>query len=173
MHRSLSARRAWIEICCCWCRCWSHGSLSARRAWIEIGSGTPLPQPGRVALRKESVDRNRHDRAYRVELDVALRKESVDRNDCLLGRVADGHESLSARRAWIEIPGHPDPDQGAAVALRKESVDRNWFCLGTRVSTTLSLSARRAWIEIGKQHNAHRDFAVALRKESVDRNTSL
>ena len=56
---------------------------------------------------------------------VALRKESVDRNDCLLGRVADGHESLSARRAWIEIPGHPDPDQGAAVALRKESVDRN------------------------------------------------
>ena len=149
MHRSLSARRAWIEICCCWCRCWSHGSLSARRAWIEIGSGTPLPQPGRVALRKESVDRNRHDRAYRVELDVALRKESVDRNDCLLGRVADGHESLSARRAWIEIPGHPDPDQGAAVALRKESVDRNGpLALSGPRAHSRSLSARRAWIEI-------------------------
>ena len=33
---SLSARRAWIEICHSrYCRYWS-GSLSARRAWIEI-----------------------------------------------------------------------------------------------------------------------------------------
>ena len=35
--RSLSARRAWIEIVCAavFCRC-VDGSLSARRAWIEI-----------------------------------------------------------------------------------------------------------------------------------------
>ena len=56
---SLSARRAWIEI--------SHSciimdkltSLSARRAWIEMLRSilTRLADP--VALRKESVDRNR------------------------------------------------------------------------------------------------------------------
>ena len=80
--RSLSARRAWIEIA-------GAGivgntvvvalrkesvdrnqvrpmivtsrprSLSARRAWIEIEIGVPIPAlPHGVALRKESVDRN-------------------------------------------------------------------------------------------------------------------
>ena len=36
-------------------------------------------QPG-VALRKESVDRNRRHEDGSLRLDVALRKESVDRN---------------------------------------------------------------------------------------------
>ena len=55
--------------------------------------------------------------------------------------------SLSARRAWIEIPYRPGP-QGR---------DR-------------SLSARRAWIEM-TLHNIFELLAkVALRKESVDRN---
>ena len=58
---------------------------------------------------------------------VALRKESVDRNNpdivnslCLL-------LSLSARRAWIEIlaAAYPHRAQLLRVALRKESVDRN------------------------------------------------
>ena len=35
------------------------------------------------------------------------------------------HRSLSARRAWIEIPALLSNDQNAGVALRKESVDRN------------------------------------------------
>ena len=40
-----------------------------------------------VALRKESVDRNRCDVAVADQLDeVALRKESVDRNTRALGR---------------------------------------------------------------------------------------
>ena len=34
-------------------------------------------------------------------------------------------ESLSARRAWIEIPAGCWRDARRAVALRKESVDRN------------------------------------------------
>ena len=39
----------------------------------------------RVALRKESVDRNmREDVAYSIIINVALRKESVDRNGCHL-----------------------------------------------------------------------------------------
>ena len=57
---SLSARRAWIEIGM-FCRCSSLlQSLSARRAWIEIVSYfVPALKP-QVALRKESVDRNKH-----------------------------------------------------------------------------------------------------------------
>ena len=56
-------------------------SLSARRAWIEIVS---FRGPGfcpRVALRKESVDRN-HDGMLKYR---------------------GAEQSLSARRAWIEI----------------------------------------------------------------------
>ena len=35
-------------------------SLSARRAWIEIGSGDYVQYNYNVALRKESVDRNKN-----------------------------------------------------------------------------------------------------------------
>ena len=55
--------------------------------------------------------------------------------------------SLSARRAWIEIPGVVGWLPVGQVALRKESVDRNDFEYGE-----------------AKTEN------VALRKESVDRN---
>ena len=87
---------------------------------------TRVEQPRQVALRKESVDRNVwRGLGQRPRLAVALRKESVDRNY----RVREGqqyrHQSLSARRAWIEI-----------------LVEGQYFrIIG-------SLSARRAWIEI-------------------------
>ena len=57
-------------------------SLSARRAWIEIGKAeTAKTSNAVVALRKESVDRNLKDESEQLTLDeVALRKESVDRN---------------------------------------------------------------------------------------------
>ena len=57
--KSLSARRAWIEIVF-----WpplsipSFSSLSARRAWIEILCCVRFFRQAPVALRKESVDRN-------------------------------------------------------------------------------------------------------------------
>ena len=58
-----------------------------------------------VALRKESVDRNyRRFGAVQHSQIVALRKESVDRNmreDVSYSIIV---KSLSARRAWIEIP---------------------------------------------------------------------
>ena len=57
------------------------GSLSARRAWIEICAFALNCKGTFVALRKESVDRNKED-------DMEL-KDTV--------------KSLSARRAWIEI----------------------------------------------------------------------
>ena len=82
-------------------------SLSARRAWIEILQLRFHGLGGRVALRKESVDRNIlcgfEQKAVEV---VALRKESVDRN------------------------AGPCPAlQYLRVALRKESVDRNSLCI--------------------------------------------
>ena len=57
-----------------------------------------------VALRKESVDRNLSmglDGRFKL---VALRKESVDRNKQLINKRCEFGRSLSARRAWIEIP---------------------------------------------------------------------
>ena len=56
---------------------------------------------------------------------VALRKESVDRNARCRFWVLSNAESLSARRAWIEISGGKIKDFVYLVALRKESVDRN------------------------------------------------
>ena len=81
---------------------------------------------------------------------VALRKESVDRNNSPHGQKYINRGSLSARRAWIEIPALLGNPQNDGVALRKESVDRNG---------------------LGVRH--YRDDVVALRKESVDRNPKL
>ena len=56
---SLSARRAWIEICGgAFAKPLAVWSLSARRAWIEIGVDFAEDWLDAVALRKESVDRN-------------------------------------------------------------------------------------------------------------------
>ena len=65
-------------------------SLSARRAWIEMDWASVISAMTSVALRKESVDRN-FDYAHPgcEMISVALRKESVDRNvlmsSCMIG----------------------------------------------------------------------------------------
>ena len=59
---------------------------------------------------------------------VALRKESVDRNLSSVFEKAVKWQSLSARRAWIEIQKLYKRKWPGAVALRKESVDRNPDC---------------------------------------------
>ena len=79
--KSLSARRAWIEIVIKELYADAPGSLSARRAWIEMRPRTAAAQ----------------------KVIVALRKESVDRNNRLVLIVCRHRRSLSARRAWIEI----------------------------------------------------------------------
>ena len=107
LTRSLSARRAWIEIIKKgrarrpgqvalrkesvdrnqWIKAQYPGcrlSLSARRAWIEITYVARLPRAQVVALRKESVDRNLAWHCISEDVSVALRKESVDRNSCWL-----------------------------------------------------------------------------------------
>ena len=80
---------------------------------------------------------------------VALRKESVDRNVIRITTIDGIIESLSARRAWIEMCPGKIWSTALAVALRKESVDRNGLGIcHYRDDFAESLSARRAWIEI-------------------------
>ena len=80
---------------------------------------------------------------------VALRKESVDRNINCNSNFTQKKQSLSARRAWIEM---------------------SFYAQYRHLSK--SLSARRAWIEMTKQLNRTSPLTVALRKESVDRNNN-
>ena len=80
----------------------------------------------RVALRKESVDRNWTALNHQLKrCRVALRKESVDRNADYVQYNYNNNKSLSARRAWIEIFTTRTRMPIGCVALRKESVDRN------------------------------------------------
>ena len=101
---SLSARRAWIEICpgIIWSTAFAW-SLSARRAWIEIANFCrnrfcPTSLSARRAWIEIPAGCWRD--ARRV---VALRKESVDRNEGVIATKEYNPWSLSARRAWIEI----------------------------------------------------------------------
>ena len=80
---------------------------------------------------------------------VALRKESVDRKGVFGHKAVIRHQSLSARRAWIEKHWAPLRSWYGTVALRKESVDRKTYEAKRGTIGKSSLSARRAWIENG------------------------
>ena len=95
----------------------------------------------------------------------------MDRNTSIDNLTQGVFKSLSARRAWIEIPAGCWRDARRAVALRKESVDRNFYYADKDADWVRSLSARRAWIEIRHTWPGYRVAKVALRKESVDRNS--
>ena len=100
-----------------------------------------------VALRKESVDRNIIATRTPIGCVVALRKESVDRNINCNSNFFQKKQSLSARRAWIEICLKP------LIALFDLSLSarRAWIEMPVSVFTDYaawSLSARRAWIEM-------------------------
>ena len=71
------------------------------------------------------MDRNREGLPKQSAEAVALRKESVDRNPYIPLAKVRHCESLSARRAWIEINVGFPIAAFLLVALRKESVDRN------------------------------------------------
>ena len=78
-----------------------------------------------VALREEGVDRNFAVWVKTFLSLVALREEGVDRN-CLVNiYAAFAGQSLSARRAWIEIDLESRKIYSWLVALREEGVDRN------------------------------------------------
>ena len=72
----------------------------------------------------------------------------MDRNECSKLLAMLRLESLSARRAWIEMSIRKRTPAKPFVALRKESVDRNPIVPAELTTLVKSLSARRAWIEI-------------------------
>ena len=133
----------------------------------NINCDSNFTQKKHVALRKESVDRNR-DAGDCTTTQVALRKESVDRNPCIAWQFTERRPSLSARRAWIEIDIPPNLDADHAVALRKESVDRNLLCGQLNMRISLSLSARRAWIEIVMQEIAQQRKSLSARRAWIE-----
>ena len=115
---SLSARRAWIEIKKKGrARRPGQTSLSARRAWIEMPKELNRPPPlASLSARRAWIEipHTLHD--FHAPK-VALRKESVDRNLELSPWGAGGCGSLSARRAWIEI----DDTSGATGRIFRRS----------------------------------------------------
>ena len=80
---------------------------------------------------------------------VALRKESVDRNISISRHSTMHRTSLSARRAWIEIRVALALAAPTAMSL---SARRAWIEIYDGADIALegnkSLSARRAWIEM-------------------------
>ena len=73
----------------------------------------------------------------------------MDRNYSRENLTKQIEQSLSARRAWIEIEVVKEiANRLNTVALRKESVDRNIAEMRGISTKDASLSARRAWIEI-------------------------
>ena len=118
------------------------------------------------------MDRNEWIKAKYPGCRVALRKESVDRNTNFSPASLFVLPSLSARRAWIEMQSRWQPDGQFPLSL---SARRAWIEIIKFVNLRVvdgSLSARRAWIEIVVATLATLVTAVALRKESVDRNWS-
>ena len=102
---------------------------------------------------------------------VALRKESVDRNPPTCTIKPMPLMSLSARRAWIEIDMSAAWNRFTQVALRKESVDRNSTGPASSRACIVALrkeSVDRNLLAVGSLIT----LGVALRKESVDRNAS-
>ena len=82
-------------------------SLSARRAWIEIKALASRPISCIVALRKESVDRNPTLSTIPPmhASSLSARRAWIEIPDLL--SLHTGVSSLSARRAWIEIAHGP------------------------------------------------------------------
>ena len=79
-----------------------------------------------VALRKESVDRNRPKLlvVYLDAVSLSARRAWIEIS-LLKCQVKKYSGSLSARRAWIEMLSRDADGAYLVVALRKESVDRN------------------------------------------------
>ena len=86
-------------------------SLSARRAWIEIAVMEPLPPFPAVALRKESVDRNKQKAKYDRDGNMSLSARRAWIEIAKLPAQCGWEVSLSARRAWIEIKVQPQTGQ--------------------------------------------------------------
>ena len=122
VFKSLSARRAWIEMCKT-IPCGGHiRSLSARRAWIEITQKRHPLTKHKVALRKESVDRNASDMSEEMKKTLSLSARRAWIEIYNFGNSCTQAESLSARRAWIEM--YPQEQHDSASSRRSPQGER-------------------------------------------------
>ena len=125
----------------------------------------------RVALRKESVDRNDNFNLHCVEevSSLSARRAWIEIFVCVrcFGYFC---RSLSARRAWIEILFRLPKKNSPPVALRKESVDRNSKPAVKKTVSPVALRKESVDRNVDVVPVQYRGQRVALRKESVDRN---
>ena len=143
-------------------------SLSARRAWIEIGSCTHI----RRGQPRRSPQGERGLKFGGVPPGEVFKRRSPQGERGLkfvrLVIIPTPKGSLSARRAWIEIRiWGTGGDHGAGRSPQGER-GLKYDGLGRCPKSPPSLSARRAWIEIIHLTRKMTRRTVALRKESVD-----
>ena len=143
--RSLSLRRAWIEIPASSRRRGNSMSLSLRRAWIEISRlRARLPYHWSLSLR----------RAW-IEIHPNSRNPDIP-------------PSLSLRRAWIEITsGVVSVGTGRGRSPYGER-GLKYLPASSFTRRKVSLSLRRAWIEMRSSRGTVFADRVALLTESVD-----
>ena len=145
--KSLSLRRAWIEIRRRRSRWRCRSSLSLRRAWIEIMSFPPC-----FALewcRSPYGERGLKSRSTAFRACAQGRSPYGERGLKLLaGRTLLGYcRSLSLRRAWIEMYLRRHFDSAdSSLSLRRAWIEIS--AIDHKSSSYMSLSLRRAWIEI-------------------------
>ena len=107
--RSLSLRRAWIEIRTVRWQNTDCRSLSLRRAWIEIfdGGWRGGSRGGRSPYGERGLKSCCGRGLLDVQASLSLRRAWIEISN---PRPWNGrHESLSLRRAWIEISTRPSP----------------------------------------------------------------
>ena len=143
-------------------------SLSLRRAWIEINllrkvgekdySRSPYGERGLKYHQSDGIDQRRRRSPYG--------ERGLKYQDGCPQILSE--QSLSLRRAWIEIPStsqstspttsrSPYGERGLKYQLAADGRD-----------STMSLSLRRAWIEITSMMKFCVPIGVALLTESVD-----
>ena len=147
--RSLSLRRAWIEICCINIIADSFRSLSLRRAWIEIArTWEPTRRPdGRSPYGERGLKYHGLSRHDRPGASLSLRRAWIE---IARANASDGpSRSLSLRRAWIEITIRPFV---IGWPCRSPYGERGlkFGAPAEPERDDASLSLRRAWIEISR-----------------------
>ena len=168
--RSLSSRRAWIEISSANTNVSMLGSLSSRRAWIEIQAYMLHYQDRFVALLTESVDWNGRSTKRSIQNHRSLSSRRAWIEISTIDVELPPNASLSSRRAWIEIlyPQACSP----LPRCRSPHGERGLksCIIWGRAAIITSLSSRRAWIEIKGGKKSGESRRVALLTESVDWN---
>ena len=102
-----------------------------------------------VALRKESVDRNSNSQRSNQQMFQSLSVRRAWIEMAIRWNTCEVPTSLSVRRAWIEMMDdfEPSTTRRLSLSVRRAWIEMSWRGGLVRVLAQ-SLSARRAWIEM-------------------------